>query len=189
MDRYEENLKWHEAHNGRSGIVPFVLEMRYPLKSYDLRTIGYEVVGAEPEAYRCACCAQQEVAFADACDLQPAHGAWIRVVGEPGQPAGFDHPILWKSRWEKRYVLTAEPYPQMLDQAVHSCRERGWPYHMFSENVGLWNPSMNGGTRLMLVSPGAWGLHLEPIIKAASAVLQPWDRGTWSTKEEDQCGA
>jgi hypothetical protein len=151
---------------------------QHPRAFYSPFHVWEEQVWASAEQARWhAFCARSLVAFADATGLRVS-GARRAVFGWETDPTGFDHTRLWREGLGRgKHLIVTEPYEGSLNDAYASCRAHGWDYHLMPPCVGMWNPAPPICTRMLIVSPGATGIPLAPLISALEGKMPVADEG------------
>jgi ADP-ribosylglycohydrolase len=176
---------WRER-NGRAGEETLEITALRPREHYGELRGDNEVSPWRRQARLFAHAARSAVVFMDATGLEPS---WnydaVFGSGDERRPAGCDHVRLWRSpepgranggarRNKGRYAATIEPYGEGFKTVEESCRALGWACATFPPGIGMWLPSGESGTRLVLASPPGNGVPLAPLVETLLKAMPRW---------------
>jgi hypothetical protein len=186
VSRFDLSFPWREA-EGREGSVEIEIEARHPREYYreHYGVFEGEHIDHQPwerHAWVYAHCARSLVAFMDATGLERSDAFSKVFVAGSNLPAGHDHTKLWRVPdggsplgWSPgQFLLTTEPYGQTYAEVEAWCRRRPWDCRTMPPSVGLWWPTGEEGTRLILISPPEVGVDLTPLVPLLHERLPVW---------------
>jgi hypothetical protein len=186
ISKFDLSFPWCEA-GGGEGSVDIEIEARHPREHYRRHYGAFEGehIDCQPQerhAWIYAHCARSLVAFMDATGLERSYAFSKALVEGSALPAGHDHTKLWRVPeagsplgWSSgQFLLTTEPYGQIHAEVEAWCQERRWPCCTMPPRLGLWWPTDEEGTRLILISPPEVGVDLAPLVPLLHERLPVW---------------
>ena len=186
MSKFDLSFPWREA-GGREGSAEIEIEALHPREHY--REHYGEFEGEHIDCQRWerharvyAHCARSLVAFMDATGLERSDAFGEALVKGTMLPAGHDHTKLWRvpdtgsllDRKPGQFLLTTEPYRQIHAEVEAWCRQHHWDCDTMPPSVGLWWPTGEEGTRLILISPPKIGVDLTPLMPLLRERMPVW---------------
>ena len=178
MHSFKLRFPWSEA-GGKSGAIEIEIEAQRTREHYgEMRGEDEETVWRR-HAKICAHTAQSTVAFMDATGLDISR-EFTLIFGDNDRlrPAGADHTRLWRTDpgggSPCRYLVTTEPYGDNYRTVERWCDTRAWAYSTLPPGFGLWLPTGEGGTRMVLASPPNIGVEMEALLPKIMESLPQW---------------
>jgi len=177
---------WRED-SGREGLVEIAIKALHSADHYRERYGDFEGEHVdyqqwERHAHIYAHCARSLVAFMDATGLERSEALSEALVKGSALPTGHDHTKLWRVPttgsplgWKPgQFLITTEPYRQGHAEIETWCRRHNWDHLTMPPSVGLWWPTGEEGTRLMLISPPDVGVDLKPLAPILQERMPVW---------------
>jgi hypothetical protein len=186
MSKFSVGFPWREE-GGREGCVGIEIEALHPREYYREHYGAFEGEHIDCQSWErhariYAHCARSLVAFMDATGLQRSDAFSEALVEGNMLPAGHDHSKLWRVSgtnsplgWKPgQFLLTTEPYRQIHTEVETWCQKHRWDCRTMPPSVGLWWPTGEDGTRLVLISPPDAGVDLTPLLPLLSERMPAW---------------
>ena len=187
MTKFTLTFPWRE-NDGRQGVVEITIEALHPADHYrehygDFEGEHVDYQQWERHARIYAHCVRSLVGFIDATGLERSDAFSEALVRSSALPTGHDHTKLWRVPatgspldWRPgQFLLTTEPYGQIHSEVEAWCRQHRWDCHTMPPCVGLWWPTGDDGTRLVLISPPEVGVDLRPLTPILQERIPVWN--------------
>lgn len=177
MHIFQFSFPWREG-NGRQGCVEGEIEALRPREHYgEMRGEG-ECQAWEHHAKVCAHCARSLVAFMDAAGVEIFDDA-VKVFGDYQLPDGADHVRMWQlGPWANgsvhRYLVTIEPYHDGYKTVETWCLKHKWQCATMEPGYGMWLPTGEKGTRMLLISPPEVGIDVVKLVHVLQEKMPRW---------------